>query len=126
MKYYLTMTTLINDVKKFLAVDAHMESSKKSSRALQTRQTPQNLQNSTRATEASFCHKKTCDTALEPPKSIFSSFTHHEYVHTSGTHLAHRWHVQKMKIFKIFNFRASYFLLCHRCARCVPDVCTYL
>ena len=36
VKYYLTMTTLINDVKTFLAVEAHMERSKSAREVTET------------------------------------------------------------------------------------------
>ena len=37
------------------------------------------------AREASFCRREKCETALEPPKCVFSSYKHRNDVRTSGT-----------------------------------------
>ena len=51
--------------------------------------------------KASFCRRETCDTALEPPKCVLSSYKKHNDVRTSGTWSAHTRHTLKMEIFGI-------------------------
>ena len=54
-------------------------------------------------TEVSFCHIITCYMALEPARSIFSSYLNKHDVHTSGTLYKHIKHKQNWRIYRILQ-----------------------
>ena len=77
------------------------------------------------AIESSFWCMKTCRGALESQRSVLSIFEYHKYLHTSGTHVVHRRHMQKMKIFKMSGFHLHFLHVpsaCEGCACCVHIV----
>ena len=57
--------------------------------------------------KSSFCRRETYDTALEPPKCVFSSYKKHNDVRTSGTWSAHTRHTLKTMIFRILQKHAK-------------------
>ena len=92
----------------------------------ETQEFNKNHQISNWATEASFCRRDTCDTALEPQRSVLFSFTHHKVCahnrHIPGTQMAHA-KLRNLDFYEIFEIFMNPFDV--PCV-CADTLCTLL